>query len=99
MGVCRRLASLDKNAIKWEPGQVKIISCDALPNQLEYLKSGHVQVLIAQGCFMWGYKSVELLLDKILLKKTPTEEFIAAPLTRVTKENLEEWSLIGKSGC
>jgi ribose transport system substrate-binding protein len=82
-----------KNGIKWNPDQVKIVSCDALPNQLEYLKSGHVQVLIAQGCFAWGYKSVELLLDKVLLKKSPNEEFIAAPLTRVTKENTDEWSL------
>ena len=82
-----------KNGIKWTPGQSKIVACDALPAELEYVKSGHVQVLIAQGCFMWGYKSVELLIDKILMNQSPTEEFIAAPLTRVTKENLDEWSL------
>ena len=82
-----------KNAISWKPGKVKIVACDALPAELEYVKSGHVQVLIAQGCFMWGYKSVELLLDKILKNQTPSEELIAAPLTRVTKENLDEWSM------
>jgi len=82
-----------KDAIKWKPGKVKIVSCDALPAELEYVKSGHVQVLIAQGCFMWGYKSVELLLNKIVMQQNPSEEFIAAPLTRVTKDNIDEWSL------
>ena len=82
-----------KDAIKWKPGKIKIVACDALPDELEYIKSGHVQVLIAQGCFMWGYKSVELLVNKVLMNQTPSEKFIAAPLTRVTKENLEEWSL------
>ena len=82
-----------KNAIPWKPGKIKVVACDALPAELEYVESGHVQVLIAQGCFMWGYKSVELLIDKILMNKAPAEELIAAPLTRVTKENLDEWSL------
>ncbi len=82
-----------ENAIEWEPGAVKIVACDALPSELDYLRSGHVQVLIAQGCFNWGYKSVEILLDKILSNKSPANEFISDPLTRVTKENLDEWSL------
>jgi ribose transport system substrate-binding protein len=81
------------NAITWEPGHVKIVACDAFPSELEYIKSGHAQVLVAEECFMLGYKSVELLVEKILAKKTPAEEFMTAPFTRVTKENLEEWSL------
>jgi len=60
---------------------------------LEYVKSGHAQVLIAQGCFLWGYKSVEILLNKIVKNQTPSEELIVDPPTRVTKENLDEWSL------
>jgi len=82
-----------KEGINWEQGQTKIVAADALPSELKYIKSGHVQVLIAQECFSWGYQSVELLLQKTLMNQTPAEEFIDAPLTRVTKENLEEWSL------
>ena len=82
-----------KNGIKWAPGKIKIVACDALPDELEYVNSGQVQVLLAQGCFSWGYKSVELLLNKILMNQSPKEEFIAAPITRVTKENYNEWSL------
>jgi ribose transport system substrate-binding protein len=81
------------NAITWEPGQIKIVASDAFPSELEYVRSGHAQVLIAQESFILGYKSVELLVDKILSDKTPHEEFMRASLTRVTKENLEEWSL------
>jgi ribose transport system substrate-binding protein len=82
-----------KNGIGWKPGKVKIVACDALPAELEYIKSGHAQALIAQNCFMWGYKSVELLLDKILKNQTPAEQFNSAQLVLVTKANLEEWSL------
>jgi len=82
-----------KDAVKWKPGKIKIVACDALPDELEYIKSGHAQVLIAQSCFMWGYKSVELLVNKVLRNQTPPEDIMAAPLTRITKENSEEWSL------
>lgn len=82
-----------ENTIKWEPGQVKVVASDALPAEMEYVKSGHVQVLLAQDCFLWGYKSVELLLNKIFLDQRPINEFISDPPTRVTKENIGEWSL------
>lgn len=82
-----------KNAISWKPGKIKIVAADALPEELEYLKSGHVQVLVAQNCFLWGYHSVELLLDKIITKENPSQKIIAGKLTRVSSENSEEWSL------
>ncbi len=83
-----------KDAIKFEPGSVKVASCDALPPQLGYLRSGHVQVLMAQDCYGWGSKSVEILLDKIVNKKDPASIKVIDPLTKVTKENVDEF---GKS--
>jgi ribose transport system substrate-binding protein len=82
------------NALPWSPGKVKVVSVDALPAQLGYLKSGHVDVLLAQDCYGWGSKSVELLLEKIVNDKTPEKTRVIAPLTRVTRENVEEF---GKS--
>ncbi|MGA3286942.1 MAG: substrate-binding domain-containing protein [Bacteroidota bacterium] len=82
-----------KNAIKWKPGQVKIVAADALPEELEYLRSGHVQVLIAQNCFLWGYQSVVILLNKIVKNQEPAQQMNVGPLVRVTKDNLDEWSL------
>ena len=76
-----------KNALKWAPGTVKVVSVDALPAQLGYVKSGHVAALYAQDCYGWGYKSVQLLLDKIVKGQNPPAERVIDPLTRVTAEN------------
>ncbi len=80
-----------KNALRWQPGEVTVVSVDALPPMLEYLESGHVEVLLAQDCYGWGYESVRLLLDRILEDETPDEERIIAPLQVVTQENADDY--------
>jgi ribose transport system substrate-binding protein len=77
------------NALDWAPGSVKVVAGDALPKELEYLKDGHVQVLVAQDCYGWGYKTVKILLDKIVKNQDPADAKngkIADPQTRVTKD-------------
>src|SRR5687768_4713595 len=80
------------NALKWPPGSVKCVSVDALPPQLAYLRSGHVQLLLAQQVYEWGYRSVEHLINKIHLKKNPTVLHDVSPLVPVTKANVEEFA-------
>jgi ribose transport system substrate-binding protein len=80
------------NALKWAPGTVKCVSVDALPAELEYLRSGHVQVLLAQKVFEWGYRSVEHLINKIYLKKNPPQVKDVSELIRVTKANADEFA-------
>ncbi len=77
------------DALKWAPGSVKVVSCDALPAQLNYLRTGHVDTLYAQDCYGWGYKSVEILLEKIIQGKAPATPKIVDPLTEVTKANVD----------
>src|SRR5438132_3370585 len=79
------------NALKWQPGTVKCVSVDALPPQLAYVRSGHVQLLLAQQCFEWGYRSVEHLVNKVHLKKNPQAVVDVSPLTPVSKANVEEY--------
>jgi ribose transport system substrate-binding protein len=79
------------DALKWAPGTIKCVSVDALPAELGYVKDGHVEVLLAQDCYGWGHKSVEILLDKIVNKKDPPELRVIDPLTRVTKEGADEY--------
>jgi ribose transport system substrate-binding protein len=81
-----------KNALKWKPGSVKVVSVDALPAELGYLRSGHVEALYAQDCYGWGYKSVEILLKKIVKNENPPSERVIDPLTKVTKETADEWA-------
>lgn len=80
-----------KGALKWQPGSVKVVSVDALPAQLPYVEEGYVEALYAQDCYGWGYKSVEILLDKIANGKDPSDKRIIDPLTKVTKENAAEY--------
>ncbi len=63
------------NALKFAPGTVKVVAVDALPAQLGYLKSGHVQVLLAQQVYEWGTKSVDMLYDMVADNKKPAFDF------------------------
>jgi ribose transport system substrate-binding protein len=80
-----------KNALKWPAGSVKVVSVDALPAMLPYVADGYVDALYAQDCYGWGYKSVQILLDKIVNDQKPASPRIIDPLTRVTKENVKEF--------
>ena len=80
------------NALKWQPGTVKCVSVDALPPQLAYLRSGHVQLLLAQQVYEWGYRSVEHLINKIHLKKDPSTVRDVSALMPVTRESADEFA-------
>ena len=80
------------HALKWEPGTVKCVSVDALPAELAYLRSGHVQLLLAQQVYEWGYRSTEHLINKIHLKKDPASVIDVSPLIPVTKANVEAFA-------
>jgi ribose transport system substrate-binding protein len=81
-----------ENALTWPtPGSIKVVSCDALPKELTYLRNGYVNELISQDCYGWGHRTVEIVVDKILNNKDPdgmdpTTHAIANPLTLVTKD-------------
>ena len=84
--------------MKWEPGKVKIVGMDALPAQLPYLKKGIVAKLFAQQTYLWGYRSMEILADKVILDKAPKDAIEYSPLLPVTSdqadafgENWKKW--------
>jgi ribose transport system substrate-binding protein len=77
--------------LKWEPGKVKIVAMDALPAELPYVRKGVVQKLFAQQTYKWGWRSVELLADKVVLGKDPERVLDYSPLPPVTKENVDEF--------
>src|SRR5213075_2770986 len=80
------------NALKWQPGTVKCVSVDALPPELQYLRSGHVQLLLAQQVYEWGYRSIEHLFNKVALKKNPESVKDVSPLVPVTKANVDAFA-------
>jgi ribose transport system substrate-binding protein len=80
------------NALKWPAGSIKVVAVDALPAQLGYVKDGYVEALLAQDCYGWGTKSVEILLDKIIKNQSPPDVKVIDPLTLVTKENVDSYA-------
>src|SRR5256714_1973649 len=83
---------LTDNALKWQPGTVKCVSVDALPPELAYLRSGHVQLLLAQQVYDWGYRSVEHLINKVHLKKDPPSAKDVSALIPVTRANVDDFA-------
>jgi ribose transport system substrate-binding protein len=80
------------DALRWSPGTVKCVSVDALPQQLHYVRSGHVQLLLSQDVYGYGYHGVEHLINKLQFRKDPTRVMDNTPLTPVTRENVEAFA-------
>jgi ribose transport system substrate-binding protein len=55
------------------------------------VQNGYVEMLLAQDCYGWGYRSVEMLVDKIVGGKDPPSQRVIDPLTAVTKDNAAEF--------
>lgn len=81
------------NALKWQPGTVKCVCVDALPQQLGYVRSGHVPLLLSQDVYGYGYHSVEHLINLLHLKKSPAQVLDNSALTPVTRDNVEAFAL------
>jgi ribose transport system substrate-binding protein len=74
-----------------DPAKVKIVAVDALPAELVYVDKGLAPVLLAQPTYMWGYVSVQRIIDKVHLKQD-VPEIIPMEVVRVTKDNLGTWA-------
>jgi ribose transport system substrate-binding protein len=67
--------------------KIKIVAVGALPAQLAYVDEGLAPVLLAQPTYMWGYESVQRIVDKVHLKQD-VPEIIPMDVVRVTKADL-----------
>lgn len=81
------------NALDGIYESAKVVSMDPLPLPLEYVKKGQVQVLVGQPYFGWGEKSVEMIIEKLEMNKTPDSEFIYADFDIVNEENVEAFGV------
>ena len=79
-----------------KPGDFTVISFDALPEELDYVRQGYVNVLIGQKLWEWGYESVRMLKDIKEGKKLPP--VIDSGVDIVTKENVEKYAEKWKMG-
>ena len=75
-----------------DPAKQKVVSVDALPDELAYVAKGIAPVLLAQPVYMWGDVGVRTLYAKVHDKKDPPQPIIPMELVRVSKENLGTWA-------
>jgi ribose transport system substrate-binding protein len=74
-----------------DPNKVKIVAVDALPAELAYVEKGLAPVLLAQPTYLWGFVSVQKIVEKVHLKQD-VPQVIPMELVRVSKENLGTWA-------
>lgn len=85
-----------KGALEGVYDKAKVAAVDALPEQIEYVKAGQVQALVVQDCYGWGYKSVEMLFDKVHNGKNPEKVINAFELKVCTQANASEYEGLWK---
>ena len=61
------------------------------PRSSTTCSNGYVEALLAQDCYGWGTKSIDILLNKIVNNQAPSEVKVIDPLTMVTKENVDAY--------
>lgn len=74
-----------------DPARVKVVAVDALPAELPYVEKGIAPVLLAQPTYLWGYVSVEKIVEKVH-EKQDVAEINRMELVPVTKANLGKWA-------
>ncbi len=80
------------NALDKVKGKAKVVAADALQAQIEYVKKGEVEVLLAQPVYDYGFTAVTILMDKIVANKSPKDPIVKAELVPVTSKNADEYS-------
>lgn len=75
-----------------DPAKVRIVSADALPEELAYVKKGVVPVLVAQQPYEYGAMSVQTICEKLIDRKDPSGPTIGPELVTVSAQNLHEWA-------
>ena len=79
-------------ALKWPPGAIQCVSVDALPPQLVYVRSGHVQLLLAQDVYAYGQLAVRRLVEKLHLRRDPPAVIENTALLPVDATNVEAYA-------
>jgi ribose transport system substrate-binding protein len=71
-----------------ESGDLKTVSFDTLPVELEYVKDGLLQGLVGQKYWGWGYDTVQMIYDKMVEGKT-YDDWTDSGMDIVTEKNVD----------
>ena len=79
------------NGLPWAAATVKCVAVGLLGDQTRGLHDGHVQMVVSQPFYQWGYRTVERLCLRIVLNRKPAEPMEFASLVLVTPANVGEF--------
>ncbi|MBI3818824.1 MAG: substrate-binding domain-containing protein [Planctomycetes bacterium] len=74
-----------------EPGKITVVSFDALPAELDYVRQGYVYALTGQKLLEWGSESVRILYEWNRGKRD-FPKTIDSGYDVITKENVDEYA-------
>ena len=83
--------------MKIKEDKIKIVSFDAIPEVIEFIRQGIINATIAQRPYTIGYRVVEFLYQMInygvdgVLRSIPPSRIIDTGVDIITRENLEEY--------
>ncbi len=80
-----------ENALDKVAGKAKVVAVDALPAELNYLRNGQCEVLLAQQVYEWGFESVRLIMEKLIENKTPSSPIVNAKLIPIRKADADAY--------
>lgn len=69
-------------------GDVKTVSFDTLPLELELLRDGYLSALVGQKYWGWGYDSIQIVYDRVVEQKE-FSPFIDTGVDIVTRNNVD----------
>jgi hypothetical protein len=65
-----------------------------LPNQLAYIRDRHVDFVVAQPYFQWGYRTIERIVLRLTLNRQPPEPIEFAPIEIVNASNIDSYGKV-----
>lgn len=77
-------------------GEILITSFDADPQQIQDLRAGIYQTVVAQDPYQMGFHAVELLVQYLRKEVDPStlEQHVTMPMVALTKDNVDDPSLV-----
>lgn len=58
-------------ALPWDPGDRPVVAIQSAPSAFIYVDQGYLDALVVHPYYDWGYRSVEILIDKLHRDQSP----------------------------
>ncbi|MFP4259971.1 MAG: substrate-binding domain-containing protein [Opitutales bacterium] len=71
--------------LPWKPGSKPVVAIQSSPSAFVYSEQGYLNALVVHAYYQWGYRGVEILVEKIYRDQPPADRRI------LTEPELIDW--------